>query len=422
MFKKLLVSTASAATIALAACGGGGGADPVSTPPPTGGGNNPPPAAQYNVAGPMDAVQAPMSSTAFGQLEAATEGTPLKALLVCADRAINHDALDFADTIANALQSAAAAGSSDPAAIAGTAAQLNASVNQLANDVQGLLNALAATGGGCGANGLPVGALAGTNPLAGTPLAPLGTELQSVLFTIRNAHNAGSVLSLGQLSSLVGDLSSQFSAGIAGVNTLAPDLGATPMISGVLVSVQQTLADLDGLMQAITLLDSAAVKASLNALLDNALANQLTRVVPLRFVELQAGQAGVLSTPVLVGTADVADLFTTTLGTVFTTQALKNALAGELDTVLDPIATEVLPVLSTQIVAALFNAETATGPTGTPLDLGLGALSTMLGPVGGAGQPVDTLLSLIAGSVQSGAGGLPICPSPVPLLNLLCGL
>src|SRR5204863_107517 len=149
----------------------------------------------------------------------------------------------------------------------------------LALDLQGLLNALAGSGG-CGSNGQPIGALAGTNPLAATPLAPLGTELASVLFAIRSAHpgSGGTVLTLGQLSTLTGQLSDQFNTG------------------------------------------------------------------------------------------------------------------------------------------------SATGPTGTPLDSALGALSTLLGPVGGVGQPIDTLLSLIAGAVQTGAGGTPVCPSTNPLLNLLCGL
>jgi hypothetical protein len=422
MFKKLLVSTASAATIALAACGGGGGADPI-TPPDTGG-NNPPPPTQYNVAGPMDAVQAPMSSTVFGQLEAAADGTPLKALLVCADRTVNHDALDFADSIANALQAAAANGTSSATALASTAPALNSSVMQLANDLQGLLNSIAGAGG-CGTNGLPVGAVTGSNPLAGTPLSPLGTELMSVLANIRTAHpgSGGTTLPLATLYALVSQLRDQFDVGLAGINTLAPETAVTPLLSGTLLSVQQMLHDLEGLMQAVAATDPTAAKASLNALLDHSIANQLTRIVPLRFVEQQASQVGFFSLPVESGAGGVADLFTDAVGTVYTTQALKTALGEAFEPVVDPIATQVLPVFADQLVVALLHMqEIDDASTGTQLDDALGALSNLLGPVGGVGQPVNTVLSLIAGSVQSGSGGLPVCPSTNPLLNLLCGL
>ncbi len=415
MFKKLLLSTASAATLTLAACGGGGGAD-VTTPPPTG--TTPPPAStQYRVTGPLDAVQGPLSSQVFGQLESATEGTPLKAVLVCADDAINFDALDIADTIANALQSAAAAGSPNPAALAATAPALNASVNQLANDLQGMLNALAGSGG-CGSDGQVVGIAAGSNPLTGTPLAPLGTELQNVLFNIALAHpgSGGTSLSLDQLATLTSQLHSQIDAGVAGVAVLAPNFITRPVAGGATASVQAMLHDVDALVLATSQLDTNAVKTALNTLINDVLTNSLTKAVPLSLVEAQASQVGVFTGPVTSGSAGVANLFTNAVGTVYTTTALKNALTAQLTPVIDPIATQVLPVLSDQFVLSLHNLSPAT------LGNALTQLSTLLGPVGGVGQPVSSVLTLIVGSVKSGAGGTTVCPSTNPLLNILCGL
>src|ERR1044071_1977436 len=143
--------------------------------------------------------------------------------------------------------------------------------------------------------------------------------------------------------------------GLAGVNTLAPGVATTPMISGVLLSVQQMLHDLQDVMQAMTTADPTAVKVALNALLDNSIANQLTRVVPLRYVEQQASQVGVFSLPVETGSLDVANLFTNSLGTVYTTQALKDALTTQFDPVVDPIATQVVPVLSDAFVLSFLH-------------------------------------------------------------------
>jgi hypothetical protein len=414
MFKKLLLSTASAATLALTACGGGGGVDvvvpPVVTPPP-------PTPTQYRVSGPMDAVQGPVSSQVFGQLESATEGTPLKALLVCADNTINFDALDIADTIANALQSAASSGSPSTAALTSSAGALNSSVNQLANDLQGLLNALAGSGG-CGSNGQVVGIAAGTNPLAGTALAPLGTELEGILYQLKLEHpgSGGTSLSLDQLAARTGLLHQQMDIAISALSTSAPSFLTKPIAGGVLASVQAMLQDVDALTQAAAVLDETAVKSALNTLLQDAVSNSLTQVVPLDLVEQQASAAGVFSVPVLSGSSGVADLFSGSVGTVYTTTALKTALGDALDPVLDPIATQVLPVLSDQFIVSLHNLSPAT------LGNALNELTTLVGPVGGLGQPVSTLLSLIVGSVQTGSGGTTVCPSSNPLLNILCGL
>ncbi len=415
MLRKLLLSTASAATVALTACGGGGGVDtPIDNPPPP---PPPPPATQYRVSGPLDAVQAPVSSQVFGQLEAATDGTPLKAVLVCADDAINFDALDIADTIANALQAAAAAGSPNAAALASTAPALNSSINQLANDLQGMLNALAGSGG-CGSNGQVVGVLAGNNPLTGTALSPLGQELKDVLYNIRLSHpgSGGTSLSLDQLATLTTQLHNQIDAGMAGVAVLAPLFTTKPVAGGVAVSIQTMLHDVDALVSAASAQDTTAVKAALNTLLADVLSNSLTQAVPLQLVEQQGGQAGAFTLPVTSGSQSVADLFTNAVGTVYTTTALKTALGSQVTPVIDPIATQVLPVLSDQFLLSLHNLSPAT------LGNALNQLTVLLGPVGGVGQPVSSVLSLIVGSVQSGSGGTTVCPSTNPLLNILCGL
>lgn len=405
MTRKLFLS-AITATFALTACGGGGGSDI------TGGGGGA--AMAYRVAGPLDAVQQPVSDQVFAQLIGATNGTPLSPVLVCANDAVTFDALDIADALAVALQTAAA--TQNPAALTGAADSASKSVNQLASDLQGLVNALSGSGG-CGSNGQPSGSQIGTNPLAGTPLAPIGAALEPVLAQIKSAGIGGGStpsLSLSQVASLIAQLNGAFQSGVAQIP--APAANA-PVVGAVLQTIKQALADLSVTANAASGGSSAATKTAMQNLLDRALVNVLTQIVPLAMVETQAGKPGLLTTPISNGAAQVSQTLATGLGTV-TDAVLKANLGSGTGALINPLDSDVLDTLLAQITSALNGVGGGGIPatTGTPLDPAINALTHLLGPVGGPGNPVTSLLSQILGVVQGGAGTCPLAGTPLAVL------
>ena len=410
MTRKLLLS-AIAATFALTACGGGGGSDVAGGDNGgNNGGGNPPPAQAYRVTGPLDAVQQPLSDQVFGQLISATAGTPLAPVLVCANDAVTFDTLDIVDAMAIALQTAAA--TQNPAALSGAATSAQASLNQLASDLQGLINA-ASGSGGCGSNGQPSGSqIGGSNPLAGTPLAPLGSALAPVLAQIQSA-SAGGAPSLGSVAALVAQLNNAFASGVAQIPAPA---ASAPVVGAVLQTIKQALSDLSVTTNAASGGNSTATKAAMQTFLDHSLVNTLTQVVPLAMVENQGGHPGLLTTPINSGAAQVAQTLASGIGTVLT-PVLQQNLSSGTSSLLNPLNGDVLQTLMSKIITAVSGAGSVPGiPTGTPLDGVIGALTHLLGPVGGAGNPVTSLLSQILGVVQGGGGTCPLAGTPLAVL------
>ncbi len=417
MFKKILLASAVGAAFLLTGCGGGGGSDtPTPTPPPTTQ-NGDGLIVSQRVAGPLDPVQAQLSGV-FGQLGTAVTGTPLEALVHCADETVTHGTLDLADTVLAQLQTSLINGGGvsmapDPAALA-------ASLGGIAANLTQLLQGLADTGGGCLASTFTlsqIGFATGTNPLAGTPLEPLGTQLGPVLSqiaTVLDSYDGREEdLQLSQVSTLIAQLNAAMQTALA---QIPADAYETPVVGGVLTTVSTALQDSTSLLGSVLAYNAAGTTAGLQTLLNNTVVNALTNILPVHMIEDQAGQPGVISGPIEAAVATFSAAVANAVGTV-TTPALETLLAGVLEPVLDPIENGLLPA----ILGPLTDALTGGLGGGVP-DLGNPLAGTPLAPVIDA---VTGVLQGLLGSLGGGEGGEggETCPfAGLPLLGSLCGL
>lgn len=370
--KKWLLGAGLAAAVFAAGCGGGssGSSTPPPEPPPTGG----------KVAGPLDALQTPLSETVLAALRDAVAGTPLEAVVVAADQIIVQDLLDIVDALAVGLQDAAATG--DPTAIEGSAADVQVQVLQMVDDLRDLLDALAA-----GTGGTPGGG-AGGNPLAGTPLEALGSALLPVLDPAASLLNPanGNDLQLTQLAEVVALINQQLQSGLV---QIPEEARSAPVVGGVFSTLSTALTDITALIGAAASYNGANTATQIQNTVDNLLINLLTEVLPLRFLEEQSGNPGVLTGQIEAGVAQVSAVLGDGLGQVLT-PVLEQLLGSALAPVLDPIENSVLPAVLTPIIDALSGGI----PGGSGSGFGATELGSLLGVVGTtlAGTPLGDLI------------------------------
>ena len=391
IIKKFLLSGAIAACVIAAGCGGssgssnGGGSSSGSSNSSSGGSSSGgATGTTVSVAGPLDTVQTTLSGSVLSQLETATAGTPLQGVLVCTDDVVNQNTLDVVDTILNALQNPASAASAPP--------QIQALLLEMANNLGGLLNSLAGKGGcgsaaGSSSSSGGGSSVPGTNPLAGTPLAPLGDALLPILQKIQLQLAAGSSggNGLADLATLVDELNAAFQTGLAQVPASA---FSQPVVGGVLTTLKVTVANLAAVVDALSTSNSAAFQSATQALLDNLLVNVLTQIVPTSFIETQAGKPGSITGPIDTAAATFAATVATAL-TQGEQQLLAALNSSQLAPVVNPVLNTLLPAILGPITKALAGASGSSsggGVTGTPLDALLGPLTTVLtGILGGTG-------------------------------------
>lgn len=405
-----------AAGMALGGCGGGSSSSSGST---GSGGGTATEETQTNrsvedgVTGPLDAAQTPLFDDIFGQLTSAAAGTPLEVTLDCAGQAIIIDLVDVLDSIALALIESSE--TQDPVtAFENATGNIEFSLGELANDLPGALTAL--NGGGCNGQGDGDNG-AGGNPLAGTPLEPLGDALMPVLDQFPDSggdpgNNPDS--DLQSLSFLVVQLSQAFSAGLA---QIPPEARAAPIFGGILTTLNTGFNDL-----AITLIQFGAYNgtgtaAALENTLNNLLVNVLTEVIPVNFLEAQAGQPGVVSGPITAG----VDQVTAALGENLLAAAipqLTSAMDGELAVLLDPIENTLLPALLGPVSQALAGG----GGGGSPLDLILGPVTDALTSSGDGSGPTGTPLDALLAPLVAFSDGDTSCPFAATALDGACVL
>lgn len=399
MTKKLLLASAMAVSVFAAGCGGGGSGG--SDNNGNGGDGNGTVQPDFKVAGPLDVVQTPLSETVLTQLSGALAGTPLQGVITSVDRIVVQDLLNIVDALALGLQKAAS--EKNPAALASATEDVRGSVVQLARDLQGLLGSLAA---GTGGNTTP----GASNPLAGTPLAPLGNALSPILGQVISQVGSaqGKDLNLTQLAQVVAQINQQLQSGLQQIPAQA---STAPVLGGVFTTLGTSLNDVTALLQAAGSYSGPATTMALQTTVGNLLDNVLTRIVPLEFAEGASGQNGTLTTPVRTGIAQL----TAALGNlgVVTTPVLEGLLGGALSPLLNPIENGVLPLVLNPIIDALRGGIGGGGAgdlfSGTPL-AGLfgtlsGALTNALAPLLG---PLDPILNPICSLPLVGAL-LPIC-------------
>lgn len=374
------------------------------------------------VQGPLDQVQTPLSEQVFAQLSGALANTPLEGTIDCAGQAVVIDVIDVLDSVALALMEAAE--TQDPAAAFENAAgNIQFSLEELANDLPGALTALAGddcNGGDAGGDG--DGDDGGSdNPLAGTPLAPLGDALAPVLSQfpgMGGGDGDAEDLDLQSLSALVHQLATAFRTGLAMVPAEAQE---APVFGGLLTTLDTAFADLDSTIMNLGVYDGEATTEALETTLNHLLKNVLTEVIPVAFIEAQADQQGAFTGPI----NDGVDQITMALGDNLLDAAvppLADALDGPLAVLLDPIENTLLPALLGPIADGIASAlgggsggGDGGGPTGTPLDLLLGPVTDALGGGAGGEGPTGTPLDLLLGPLLSagGGGGCPLAGTPL---------
>lgn len=413
-FRGLAPALALVLAMALSACGSdSGGNDSGGNSQPRDTNNN---SVAEGVNGPLDAVQTPLHEQILGQLTAAAAGTPLEGTLDCVSQAVVLDLLDVVDALALALMTAAE--SADPVtAFDAATGDVQFALGELSRDLPGALTALA--GEDCNVAGGNNFA-AGGNPLEGTPLAPLGASLGPVLAQI-NGGGSGEDMDLQSLSELVHQLNLAFASGTAQIPAEAQ---SAPILGGLLTTLETAFNDLDNTLQPLALYNGEAAAGELETTLSHLLNNILTQVVPIGFIEEQAGSPGLISAP-LTGAIETAingirlNLLDAAL------PPLTEALDGPLATVLDPVENQLLPTLLGPISDAL-SGTTAEGPTGTSLDLLLvqltNALSGSIGDGGSNGGPTGTPLDLILGPLLAATNQQGSCPLGSTPLVPLCSV
>jgi hypothetical protein len=230
--------------------------------------------------------------------------------------------------------------------------------------------------------------------------------LSQIAGAVNASDNNGTDLQLATVANLIQQLNIALQSGLAQVPAEAYE---APVAGAVLTTLSDALNDTSSLLGAVLVYNGAATGLQLQNLLENTLVNLLTGVVPVRELEDQAGQPGVISGQVEAAAAQLSALLGQTVGTV-TTPVLSNLLGGALSPVLDPIENELLPTLLGPLSDAL--AGVGSGGSSNPLGPVLGVVDTVIGTlVGGLG----------GGGVGGGGIGGGDCPfAGLPLLSVLC--
>lgn len=397
MLKKSLIALALAGSVFAAGCGGGSSSSSPSEPETT---------ARNDVAGPLDAVQEPVSSQVIAPLASAAAGTPLQGVVECVDQVVVGDALDLVDSLAAQAQAGATS-------FTGAAANVQAELTDLVADLQSLLVTLADPAAtGCSGTAVPNLSVPSTNPLAGTPLEAFGATVLSALSTAQAALSGGaSAPDLSALSGIIGQLSDAYQMALSNVPESA---SSAPIVGPALGLVGQALSDLDATVTAAANSggDPTATTAALAATLENLLTGLLLDVVPVNAIETASGQEGALSGPIQMAIDQLTGALSTGLGGAGGGD-LVTTLTGEITTVLDTLgagAPSDPASLLQQILAPLTDAIQggATGGVVVPVT-GLDMLDTVLA----------SLTELLAGA---GAGGSPLAGLISTLQDLLGGL
>ena len=368
MLRKIILTGVAATAVALAGCSGGGSSSTTSS----GGGTSATPA----VAGPLDTVQSTTANSVFTPLENATAGTPLAGVLSCSNAAVNGNLLDAGDALINGLQ--------NPTTLATvTPAQVQAQLAAFAQNLSGLLTSLAGSGA-CGSGGSASG-VPTTNPLAGTPLAPLGDALLPVLQQFQQqlgSAGGGSTPGLGTLASLFSQLNTAYQTGLAQLPSSAT---SAPVIGGVLTTTGTSISDESALLNAAAANDPTAFNTAAQNFVKDYLVNTLTLIVPTSYIESQSGQTGTITNPIKQAAAQVAAAFEQALAS-FSPQLLNSLNGSQISPVFSPVGSSVLPSILTPITNQLSGVSgtgTAGSLTGTPLDSFLAPLITALNSLNG---------------------------------------
>jgi hypothetical protein len=273
---------------------------------------------------------------------------------------------------------------------------------------------LALTGGsGCStvAGGDGAGEALPGNPLAETPLAPVGVLIEQLVAALGAAQGPNGDPNLTSVTDLVAPALSELSVVLGNV---PEQVEAAPVLGGLFLTLETATADLATALPAIGDYNAIESNAEIKTLLNNLLGNVLLEVIPVRAIDEQTGQN--FAEQIELGITTLTDALGNVTGPIVT-PLFDEVLNGAASPLLDPVESLLGQLLGIVTVP--------TGvASGNPL---LGLLSPVIGD--GQNTNLDALTALLAfgsdgaslGALSEAAGGRSDA-SPLSQVSELPGL
>ena len=359
--KELGLGLLASSALLFTACGGGDSTPsrsgttptppPSSTPAPT---PTPAPGGDAKVSGPLDPVQDQVVTGVVSNEIASQLPDPLNTTVMCAASAVNH-LVDAPDAI---LAAVADAGSANDPFAAFNAAQgdVQASLERFAAQLQSTLVALVDRGS-CDPDA--AGSASATNPLAGTPLEPVGAAVLDLVTTLDGTQDDPNLTSV---TSALAPVLSQLSAAF---NQIPAEVSDAPVVGGVVATLQDAVADLATMLPAVGNYNAAGTTAGIENLLNNVISNVLLNVLPVDEAEDAPGED--ISDEIQAGIDTLTAQFGGGLAQLIT-PVFNQGLNGVLSPVLDPVEGVLASLVGGGDVLSGVLASVAGNGFGTPAD------------------------------------------------------
>lgn len=412
--QKFLLAGLASASLLLTACGGGSSSTPSTsnptatpTPAPTTAPTaepTPTPTAEptptptpapiggaTKVQGPLDPLQDEVVDGIVVAQVGSQLPSPLSGVTACTAATLNY-LIDVPDAIL--AGGAGLAEGADPFnAFNGSAAEAQAALERFAGALQGTLLAVSGRSD-CDPDEDRVPS--SSNPLAGTPLAPVGAAIADLMASIGEANEDPNLSSVSNLiAPALADLGAAFAL-------LPAEVTEAPVLGGVVDTLGQAVTDVAGVLVPFGNYDGDATAAASATLISNLLNGVLLGVLPVGEVDAALIAAGII---------EAGDEFSPQIATGIAT--LTATLGDSLGLVVTPVFNEGLDGVAAPVLDPLEGVLAAILGAGNPLDGALGLL---------AGDMLNTPADALLGVLLSAVGGAPLGSdsySPLTLLGVL---
>lgn len=410
---KLLLAGLASSSLLLTACGGSNGVSSNSTSPTPTSSPNPtatptptpttaptptptpaPTSGVTKVEGPLDPVQDDVvDGIVVGQLGSEMPA-PVDGAVACAALSLNY-LIDAPDAILAGAEGLASG--ADPfAAFNSSAADVQASLERFAGSLQASLTDLV-NRGECSTD-QDTAPQAG-NPLAGTPLASVGTAIQALVtsFTTDDGQDPNLTSISGVVAPALAALAVEMGAAIPA------EVSNTPVLGGVFSTIETAVTDTADLLVSFGAYDSAATTADAQMLINNLLTGLLIDTLPVGEID------PAVETQLQTGIATLTSTLGNGLGRVVT-PLFNSGLNGVASPLVDPAEGLLAGILGAGNPLDGTLAPFAGDASNTDADVLLGLLLTAAG-----GASLDSLITAAGGVVVKST-------SPLVLLGQLQGV
>lgn len=408
---KLLLAGLASSSLLLTACGGSNGVSSNSTSPTPTSSPNPtatptptpttaptptpaPTSGVTKVEGPLDPIQDDVvDGIVVGQLGSEMPA-PVDGAVACAALSLNY-LIDAPDAILAGAEGLASG--ADPfAAFNSSAADVQASLERFAGSLQASLTDLV-NRGECSTD--QDTAPQSGNPLAGTPLASVGTAIQALVtsFTTDDGQDPNLTSISGVVAPALAALAVEMGAAIPA------EVSNTPVLGGVFSTLETAVTDTADLLVSFGAYDSAATTADAQMLINNLLTGLLIDTLPLGEID------PAVETQLQTGIATLTSTLGSGLGRVIT-PLFNEGLNGVASPLVDPAEGLLAGILGAGNPLDGTLAPFAGDASNTDADVLLGLLLTAAG-----GASLDSLITAAGGVVVKST-------SPLVLLGQLQGV